>query len=175
MTDCNGGGSNAIQIALKTERDGLEMYAKASERTAHPFGKKMFLSLADDEQSHIRMIEKVAGGLGMSAALAEARKGTPQERIKTIFSEARDELAERIAAQPDELQTLKIAMEFEKRGYEFYEKAAADASAKDEKSLFAELAKQETQHYHILQNTYDYLDDSGHWFSWEEQAVLDGG
>jgi len=151
------------------------MYTEASEKARHPFGKKMLLSLAEDERSHICMIQKIAEGLGLSAAMSEVREGTTTERIKTIFSDVKDEVAERMATADDDVEALRIAMGFEKKGYEFYEKAAAEATCEDEKGLFAELAKQETEHYEILQNTYEYLEDSGHWFSWGEQALLDGG
>lgn len=172
---CEGKGSEALKVALSTENDGLEMYEKAAENTAHPFGKKMFLSLAEDEKTHIRMIEQIAEGLGMTEALKDAREGTPRERVKTVFSEVKDEIGQRIAASTDDIEALRIAMEFEKKGYEFYEKAADEACDENEKGLFGKLAKEENEHYSVLQNTLQYLEGSGLWFCWEEQSVLDGG
>ena len=57
MTD-SGGMSKALRAALDAEEEGIEMYRTASERTIHPLGRLMFLSLAEDERSHIRMIER---------------------------------------------------------------------------------------------------------------------
>lgn len=167
--------SEAVKIALQTETDGLEMYERAGQRTSYPLGKKMLLSLAEDERSHIRMIERIVQGVGLSAALKEARHGTPRERVRTIFSEAKDEVTERLAASADDVKILKTALEFENRGYSFYQQAARDASREDERALFERLAQEESEHYKMLQNTYEYLERTGQWFLWEEQGILNGG
>jgi len=168
-------GPQAVQTAIRMEQEGLQMYEQVAAKTSHPFGKKMFLSLADDERAHIRMIETIARGLGLEAVLKEARSGTPRERIVTIFSEVKDEVVERLAATHDELDALKLAMAFEKKGYEFYRRVAAEATEADAKTLYGRLADEETQHYEVLQNTLDYLERTKHWFTWEEKALLDGG
>lgn len=174
MSACNKAGSEALRIALQTEKDGIELYTKAIEGTTHPFGKKLFLSLVEDEKSHIKMIEGIAEGMGMSAALEEAREGTPRERISTIFSESKNDLAERVAASPDELEVLKVAMEYESKGYEYYKKAARETGSPDEEALFEKLAQEENEHHQILESTYEYLDQTGKWFLWDEQALLEG-
>jgi rubrerythrin len=162
-------------MALDSEREGLEMYQKASERTLYPLGKEMLLSLAEDEKSHIRMIEKIAHGLGLSKALEEARKGTPRQRVKTAFAELKEAVAEDLAVCADELEALKIALDMEKRSYAFYKQGATEAASRDEAALFEKLAAEEDEHYRMLQNTYEYLQDSNHWFLWTEQGLLDGG
>jgi len=167
-------GSKALRIALQTENDGIKLYTTASEKTTHPFGKKLFLSLVEDEKSHIRMIESMAEGMGMSAALAAAREGTPRKRISTIFSECKEDLAERVSASEDELEVLKLAMEYESRGYEYYKKAARETGSSDERALFERLALEENEHYQVLESTREYLDQTGKWFLWDEQALLTG-
>jgi len=167
-------GSEAIRVALKTEQEGLEMYQKAREKTTNSDGKKMFLALVEDEKSHVRMIKRIAEGLGMSEALQEALDGTPRERIKTIFSKARDELPREVATSTDDVEALRLALDFEKRGYEFYGRVAKDACSESEKALFESLALEENEHYAILQQTLEYLDNTGQWFLWDEQGLLDG-
>jgi len=170
----SGGGSEALKIALKTEQEGREMYLKAAHAAAHPFGKKMLESLAEDEASHVRMIEKIAKGMGMDVAVESARKGTPRDRIVTIFTGVKDKVAKKLAASTDEVEALKTAMEFEKKGWEFYEASAKKASDKNEKELFTRLAAEESQHYDIVRNTYEYLEDTKHWYTWAEKSLLDG-
>lgn len=174
MAECNKEGSEALRIALQTEKDGIEMYTKASEATAHAFGKKLFLSLVEDEKSHIRMIEALAEGAGLASALEDARAGTPRERMKTIFSESKDDLAEQSDASPDELAALTVAMELEQNGHEFYKRAAAEARCGHERALFEKLAEEEHEHYQILSSTHEYLSQTGKWYLWDEQGLLDG-
>jgi rubrerythrin len=52
-----GGAMNALEIARKMETDAIKFYKEASEKTRHPAGKKMFLSIVEDEKRHLQMIE----------------------------------------------------------------------------------------------------------------------
>jgi rubrerythrin len=36
---------NAVEIAIKMETDAIKFYREAAEKTKHPVGKKMFLSI----------------------------------------------------------------------------------------------------------------------------------
>ena len=36
---------NAIKVAIKTENDAITFSKEAAEKTRHPVGKKMFLSI----------------------------------------------------------------------------------------------------------------------------------
>ena len=164
-----------LKIALDAEKAGLDMYQKASERTLYPLGRQMLLSLAEDEKSHIRMIEGLAAGRGLQQALSEAREGTPAERMKNALSELKSVVADDLSVCADELEALRLALDLEKRSYEFYKQGAKDAASKDESSLFEKLAFEEGEHYRMLQNTYEYLEDRDHWFLWTEQGLLDGG
>ena len=166
--------SDALKIAIDTENEGLEMYQKASEKASNPVAKKMFLGLGEDEKAHLKMIEEIAQGMGMSAALEVARQGTPLERMNTIFTEAKDDVTERLAASADEFEAIRIAMDFEERGYRFCTQAAKDAEDADQRALFERLAREENDHYRILDSTRQYLENTGEWNLWEEGGLLTG-
>ena len=169
-----GEKADALEIAIRTENEGMAMYRKASEKAASPLARKLFLGLAEDEKAHVRMIEEIARGMGMSAALELARKGTPLGRMKTIFADAEGEVAERLAPSAGEFEAIKIALDFEQRGYGFYTQAGQDAADQDQRALFEKLALEENEHYRILESTLDYLEDTGKWFLWDEWGLLTG-
>jgi rubrerythrin len=169
------GGAGILKIALEAEKDGLEMYLKASERTLYPLGRQMFLSLAEDEKSHIRMIHELAAGRGLQSALNEAREGTPTGRMKNALTALKSVVMDDLSVCADELEVLRIGLDMEKRSYEFYKQAATDAASADERGLCEKLAAEEGEHYKMLQNTYEYLEDRDHWFLWTEHGLLDGG
>ncbi len=169
------GAGGILKAALDAERDGLEMYMKASERTLYPLGRQMFLSLAADEKSHIRMIEELAAGRDLKEALSEAREGTPTQRMKNAMSALKNVVTDDLSICADELEVLRIGLDMEKRSYEFYTQAAKGAASKDERALCQKLAAEEGEHYKMLQNTYEYLEDRDHWFLWTEHGLLDGG
>lgn len=160
----------SVELALKMETDAIKFYTEAAEKVSHPVGKKMFLSIAEDEKNHIKMIEEVLKGLELTYIEAN-----PVKTMKTIFEEMKDNLMERIQAQTDDLEAFKIAMEMEKEGVEFYKKVFNEVNTEKEKKLFERLIYEEEQHYKIFSETYNFMKDTGNWFMWKEFSIVEGG
>lgn len=161
---------NAIEIAVKMETDAIKFYKEASEKTAHSVGKKMFLTVAEDEKRHLDMLSGIFKGLNVTI-----KDFSPMKNIKTVFETMKDKMMQRVEATTDELEAFKIAMKMEKEGIEFYKKAAVGTKIENEKILFEQLVKEEQQHYDIFANTHFFLSDTGNWFMWEEHSIVDGG
>lgn len=166
--------SQILDYAIQMETDGIEFYQKASEKTSHPFGKKMFLALADDEAFHLEVLKNVAREYKIPD-VTTFKKDTPYEKVKTLFDELRDVMKERVSVSSDDLQALEVAIKMEQKGYEAYKREAESASDQEGKTLFEYLVREEIEHLRILQNTYHYLENSKEWFLWEERGLLDGG
>jgi rubrerythrin len=161
---------NAIEIAIKMETDAIDFYREAAEKTQHPVGKKMFLSITEDEKRHLEILSQIFKEININ--LEEV---SPMQNIKTIFKSMKDAMIKRIEVTSDELEAFKIAMQMEKEGIEFYKNAYNQAKTEKEKLLFERLVKEEQQHYDIFANTYFFLSDTGNWFMWEEHSIVDGG
>ncbi|MEC4685342.1 MAG: ferritin family protein [Nitrospirota bacterium] len=160
----------AVEMAMKMEEDAINFYSEAAEKTGHPFGKKMFESFALDEKRHLEMLKDIFKGLNI-----EIREGDPGKAVKSIFETLKSGMMERIEATTDEINALKMALDMEKEGFEYYKEVADGTSDEKEKRLFQRLAGEEEKHYNILQNTYAFLSDTGNWFMWDEHAIVDGG
>ncbi len=161
---------NAIEIAIKMETDAINFYKEAAEKTRHPVGKKMFLSITEDEKRHLELLSQIFKEINISI-----EEVSPMQNIKTIFKSMKDAMMKRIEATTDELEAFKIAMQMEKEGIDFYKNAQTQAKSEKEKLLFERLLKEEQQHYDIFANTYFFLSDTGNWFMWEEHSIVDGG
>ena len=59
---------------------------------------------------------------------------------------------------------LQMAMDFERRGYAFYQEQAEGASSPRAKAMWEYLAKAEDQHFTFLQKTHEYLSTNGVWY-----------
>ena len=160
---------NAIEIAKKMETDAIRFYTEAAEKTGYPAGKKMFETVAADEKRHLQIICDLMKGIDVHAEDVH-----PLQNIKTVFEDMRDEMMKKVEATMDELEAFKIAMQMEKEGIEFYRKIQLDAEKEKEKILFEKLIKEEEQHYDIFANTYNFLNDTGNWFMWEEHSIVEG-
>lgn len=161
---------NAIEIAIRMETDAIDFYREVAERTKHPVGKKMFLTIAEDEKRHLDMLSQIFKEIDI-----KVEEVSPMKNIRTVFELLKDEMMQRVKATVDELDAFKIAMQMEKEGVEFYKRAGSEAQTEKEKSLFERLVKEEQEHYDIFANTYLFLSDTGSWFMWEEHSIVDGG
>ncbi len=161
---------NAIEIAIRMETDAIKFYNEAAGKTKNSVGKKMFLTIVEDEKRHLETLSQIFKGMSISC-----KDFSPMKNIKTVFASMKNEMLKRVEATKDELEAFKIAMQMEKEGLEFYTKAASAVTTKQEKTLFEALIKEEQDHYNIFSNTYFFLSDTGNWFMWEEHSIVDGG
>jgi rubrerythrin len=161
---------DACEIAIRMQTDAIKFYTEAAEKTRNPVGKKMFMTIVEDEKRHLETLSQIFKGLSISC-----KDVSPMQNIKTVFESMKNEMLNRVEATMDELEAFKIAMQMEKEGVEFYKKAALEAQTEEERSLFERLVKEEQDHYNIFANTYFFLSNTGSWFMWEEHSIVDGG
>ncbi len=161
---------NALEIAMKMETDAIKFYSEAAAKTKYPVGKKMFLTIAEDEKRHLQMISDLIKGLDVTA-----KDVSPMKNVKSVFEAMQTEMLRKAAATKDELEAFTIAMKMEKEGKEFYEKTLAGAKKEKERALLERLIREEEQHYAIFANTHEFLSDTGNWFMWEERGIVEGG
>jgi rubrerythrin len=162
--------TNPLEYAIQLERDGLAFYSEAAASTENALGKKMFESLAGDEERHIEILTNIAKLINV-----ELDAETPKERMVTLFAELGPQILEDLGANPSDTAVVEKALDTEKRAVEFYAGQAAESDDADHKLIFLRLAEEERQHVEILQNTLTYLNDTGQWFLWNERGMLDGG
>ena len=161
---------NAIEIAIKMEKDSIKFYTEAAEKTSNFVGKKMFLSITEDEKRHLEMLTQIFKEINITI-----KDVNPMKEIKTVFETLKDKMHDKIKATSDELEAFKIAMQMEQEGIEFYKKAGSEAKSQKERALFERLVKEEQQHFDIFSNTYAFMTDTGNWFMWDEHSIVDGG
>jgi len=161
--------TNAIEIAIKMETDAIKFYKEASDKTKNPVGKKMFLTIREDEKRHLNMLTQIFKGLDVNISDV-----SPIGNVKTVFEAMKNEMMKKIEATNDELEAFRTASQMEKEGIGFYKKALSEAKTEKEKALFERLIKEEEQHYSIFANSYSFLSDTGNWFMWEEHSIVEG-
>ena len=162
--------NNAIETAIKMETDAMKFYRDAVSKTSHPLGKRLFEGFVVDELRHLKVLQDIMNDLDIDVTSIH-----PKLDIETVFTELKDHMMERVKATTDEIEAVKIALDFEKAGYHFYERAARAATEAKEKKLFEVLTVEERRHYELLENTHKFLEDTGDWFMWQEHGGLEGG
>jgi len=160
----------ALQQARELEIDGTDYYTQMAKKCSVESGKQMFHSFAGDEKRHLRIIEDIAKGLGVDIE----KFPMPRDEILTLFSEKKQELEETAEVSSDEHEAIREAMEMETKSFQLYRDCAEEAEDEDTQALFERLAREENQHYEMLENTLEYLSSNGQWFLWKEWALIVG-
>jgi rubrerythrin len=160
----------ALDQARKLEMDGIEFYTGAAEQCGVLSGKRMFESFAADERRHLKVIREVAEGLGVDIE----GMPMPRDEIRTLFTTATENLGDYVEATEGERDAVQVAMGMEKESYDLYAGQAETAQAELARQLFERLAREENQHYEMLENTLEYLNSNEEWFLWKEWALIVG-
>ncbi|MGE5239059.1 MAG: ferritin family protein [Chloroflexota bacterium] len=159
----------SVEIAAKMEADAIKFYREGAEKTRNPVGKKMFLSIAEDEKGHLQMLRSA-----LEVCDLKITEAHPIKTVRTIFEEMKDSMMQRVEATTDELEAFRIAMEMEKEGIEFYRTALAETQSEKEKCLFERLIQEEEEHFKIFSETYEFMTDTGNWYMWDEHSIVEG-
>ena len=83
-------------------------------------------------------------------------------------------MSELIKPDATDLDALQVAIEMEKDSYSAYDNERQRTDDPAVKGVFSRLADEEREHLAILENTYNYLADTGDWFQALEKPIFEG-
>jgi rubrerythrin len=168
----------ALQYALKTERDGYQYFKEASERTDFPLARKFFGQLAEDEVEHIRLINEFHDAMKASAGDADIKiPDKPEDykkRLKTIFQTAIQDIDKNVRPDAGVLDVYKHSMELETQAADFYKKRREATSFPRVKEFYDWLFHFESGHYAMLSETLSYLQNPEQWYQDLERSIFEG-
>ena len=165
-----------LQRAIQMEIDGREYYQKVSQRSRNQLGKKLFHTLAIEEDSHRQKFEEIYDAIRQKRAWPKTDfQPDMGKRLRTVFAEATEAMGSNIKAQDTELHDIKTAMGMENKTYDYYNSQRRKAGYDAEIEYYEALMAQERTHYLVLLDYYEYLTDPAAWFVKTEHHSLDGG
>ena len=153
-----------IKTAIEFEIKIRDLYRTASERVAHPVGKRILQRLAEDETLHVDFLQKkltewVKNGKVACSKLASvipaqlAIKNTLKEMKITDYN---------LLKTGDELQILAQAFEMEQKALEFY-KTVIKELQREERWIFTCILDIEQTHELIVKSQLDSVTQTGIW------------
>jgi rubrerythrin len=166
---------SALEVALNNETREREFYLKHANRTKHPLGKKMFQQIGDDELEHYERLKQLH------------QKWTKQEKwpetlplkvkdtvVKDILVDFLKKVDEKSKGDADDLEAIRIALDFEAKGAKFYAELRDSVSDPKEKQFFDLMSRIENEHYLSLKDTEEYFIDPESWYRKMEHHTFDG-
>ena len=146
---------DALQIAIATERSGLEFYSRAAKIARDARGRKVFHDLAMEEKEHLGTLEKRYRQLLERDPELESRpkflffKGA----ANGLFAEG----AERLLRGVNDQQALMIGIRCERGSHRFFKKYGERFEDSEGKQIFLEFADEERNHLDLLVREYRAL------------------
>lgn len=173
-----------LRRAMDIERDGYRFYTEVAKIAAGPRGRDMFLSLAADEEKHLRLLlveyrslEQGKGWIDPTRAMYQdfpldpANPDLPGEDYPEtfpIFTPARETAIE------NDIAALEFGMETEELSVDLYRDAAAKSTDPLAKQTYEFLTGEELKHFDLLKNSRDYLADNKTWWDKEQHPFFIG-
>jgi len=156
MTNEKDRRKEAFLGAIQFETDGRAFFLEAATRTSDFFGKIIFTSLADEERDHIERIHAIERSLRDYEAWPPSQ-GEAQGKEENVFEDALQRLDKTVRDRTNDLEAVKLAMDLEQKGIEFYSQLASNAADPREREFYQRLATEEKRHLEILENTWSAL------------------
>ena len=153
----------AIMTAIQMEKDGYSFYKKAAAQTNSEMGKTIFDSLAEDEQMHLdvfqKMFEETVGSKEWKDLLISNKK---YAKISVFPKDLKD--IEGDNPNTSELDAIRIAMDSEKDAIDYYNKIRSKLTDVEIIRIIDEIIAQEKSHFSLLEGEFNHITSTGYWF-----------
>lgn len=165
---------NALEMALKNEMRERNFYLKHAERTSNPLGRAMFAQIAAEELEHYERLSQLAEIWKKDQKWPETIPLKVKETaVKAVFGTAARGTAP-TAGDDDDLKAVRVAIDFEAKGAQFYAELRDKSVDPKEKAFFELLANIEHEHFTSLKDTEEFFANPAGWFLKREASGLDG-
>jgi rubrerythrin len=140
---------DAIQLAKQAEQQACALYSAAAQEATNPLVRRLFEHLAEFEELHYAKLVELEESLQDKGAFVkyEATEPPPMPAMSKV---QHIEGVRKASA----IKVMNQAMQFEAKAEERYRTMAEQTADPDGRKMFERLAKEEHDHYQILQTAY---------------------
>jgi rubrerythrin len=139
-----------FEEAIRFETDGREFFLNAAEKAKTYFAKTIFQIIAEEELDHIKRIKQVYERYLTSGEQHLVPSMTKKGNLQNVFQQAKEKIDPQVIMNADEMEAIRLAIQLEIKGHEFYDRLAKEAENDFEKSFYQHLAQEEETHFSVL-------------------------
>jgi len=139
-----------LEEAIRFEVEGRDFFLKAADQTKNYFAKLIFQTIAEDELDHIQRVKKIHEHLLHSEKKEPTLPVPKMSSLRTIFRQAKEQMDSKAILNADEMEAIRLAVQLEIKGHEFYKRLAEEATRPFEKTFYQQLAQEESTHFSTL-------------------------
>ncbi|OEU61063.1 MAG: hypothetical protein BA870_05315 [Desulfuromonadales bacterium C00003094] len=158
---------NVYDFAIQMETDAETFYRKLAADSNIPGIKGIFTDLADDEQRHSQLFQALKEQQ-VPDVVTDSRV---LEKAKNSFEKI---IAERqgLPSLTSNLESYRYALKLEAEGVQLYTDAANREIDGEIKQLLLRIAKEEENHFNVVENIYNFVNAPNQYLAWAEFSSL---
>jgi rubrerythrin len=166
---------SGLQTAIRMEIDGKEFYLKSSKASQNERGAKLFKTLAAEETIHERVFTEIYNKLKTKQQWPDTKiPAHNTKKLQTVFRTAIEKIGKEYTAAKAEIDAVKTGMTMENKTLDYYKNRGAKAAFPAEKQLYESFAGEESGHFRLLQDYYEFLTSPADYFNKMEHSSVDG-
>ena len=153
---------DALEMAITNEEQGLHFYNHAVEVIADDTTRSVFAHLADEEQQHLVALQHEYDTLRQTHNWLDDEPSLlhfDYERLQNIFPQGQDHISH-LVQSVSPAEALNIAMDAERRSYEFFRHYANKVEYPKGRAIFEQFAREEQRHLTLIRDAYQKLQAS---------------
>ena len=162
-----------LESAIRFEEEGYTFFNESASKTKNAYGKMMFEAMAIAEREHVQTVQKLYADMKRTG---EWPTQCPlfENSAKNVFENSRKDAEGNVDADTDDVEAVKLAMEYETKGLRFYKELAEKAQNPVEREFYQRLIEEERGHLLMFEDVHQYYVDPVHWFAEKEHSHWDG-
>lgn len=145
-----GESEKVLEEAIRFETDGREFFLNAAEKAKTYIAKVIFQTIAEEELDHIRRVKQIYESNAAPENQSRPHGGSEERHLQNVFEEAREQMGKSFRVDPDEVEAIRLAVQLEFKGHEFYNRLAQEAAGDFERKFYHRLAEEELVHFSTL-------------------------
>ncbi|CAI2717312.1 ferritin family protein [Nitrospina watsonii] len=144
--------SDALEICMAMEREGIAYYEKAVRRTTDERVRQVFQRLAGDERDHARTLKEKSIFLQPAVQRRTPEKPEVQQFIRQqILGKVFPDAESQDASRWTDAEALEVGIQAEQNSIEILERLIAQVTKIDVRTVFSHLLAEEKRHLEQLQ------------------------
>lgn len=166
----------ALKTAIEFEHKVTETYRSGIEKLELAAAKKIFETLADEEEGHVAYLESRLTEWQKTGHVTPEKLDTvvpPKDLIEQNVAKLQEKVEDKRVATTEEVGILQKALNMELEASAFYNRLVSQLDAEG-KALFQRFMEIEDGHVAIVQAELDAVTGLGYWFDFQEWKFQDG-
>jgi len=147
----------ALEEAIRFEVDGQEFFLQAADKAETYLTQSIFKVLAEEELGHIQKVKEVHRRCLSSEKEIFLPLVPEKSPLENVFQQAKREMDPKALMKTGELEAVRLALQLEIKGHDFYSRLAQEATTEFEKAFYHQLAQEESVHFSVLRQMEEAL------------------